>query len=160
MLAGLKSSWQWTMAAAFSFSFQFVSCSLAAEGDSISAQLWGWGWGGRKSVCPAPVPAGGWTPASQLSLQPNCVLARLLSVSGSWWLTASLHSCCLPGTEGEKCLSPRNNELLKLRSVGQSVSVCRCQCLWTEVHKRTSSLQSGAWQFEWEVRLVTSPGFD
>lgn len=33
-------------------------------------------------------------------------------------------------------------------------------CVSVSVHKGPNSLQLGAWQFEWQVRLVTRPSFD
>lgn len=124
VLAGLESSWDWTVATAFSFFFLFLRVSARLQ--QVTALVFSSDGQDREegeALCSALIPAGRWAPASQLSLQHVYVPAHLPSISGSWWLTASLHSCCLPATEGEECLSLRNNMLFKLNSVRQSVSV-------------------------------------
>ena len=125
VLPGLESSWDWTVATTFSFSFLFLRVSARLQqATALAFSSHSQDREEGKALCSALVPAGRWAPASQLNLQHIYVPAHLPSILGSWGLTASLHSCCLPGTEGEKCLSLRKDKLLKLSSVGQSVSVC------------------------------------
>lgn len=122
-LPGLESSWDLVVATAFSFFFLTLTLlsrlqqvmALVLSSDSLEE---------GKALCPALDPAGSWALASQLSLQHLYMPAYLSVVLVSWWLTASFHSCCLPGIKQQKCLQLRKAMLLKLDSDDQ----CQCVC--------------------------------
>lgn len=100
--------------------------------------------------------------------------------SGSSWEVSScfpaqpaacLCACTSPLHFGELMTDSFPSQLLPPRNRRGGVPVSQKQhaaqiefsqtvCVSASVHKEPCSLQLGAWQFEWEVGLVTSPSFD
>lgn len=99
--------------------------------------------------------------------------------SGSSWEVSScfpaqpaacLCACTSPLHFGELMTDSFPSQLLPPRNRRGGVPVSQkhaaqiefsqAVCVSASVHKNPCSLQLGAWQFEWEVGLVTGPSFD